>query len=224
MVDVQVKDGVHKWLGAIYKNEIKKVNPDKEFRHYKPLDIGNRKLHKGIFSFSLLPVVTCGGIACKGCYDIRSMRFGSVRKKRYVNTSLATHNLERLEDLIIKQVEGSKTIKYLRIHVGGDMFSEEYVNMWRRLSYRFKVTKPTLKLYTYTKTKYAETLKESGINVVRSEYEEGHNYGSMEYILGLKTKYAGKICPATLTKSTTQICGDKCKLCMNLTNVMFLLH
>jgi hypothetical protein len=224
MVEVKLQNGVHKWLGDIYTNGIKKVNPDEVFKHYKPLDIGNRKLHKGIFSFSLLPVVTCGGTVCKGCYDIRSQRFGSVRKKRYVNTSLAVHDMQRLEDLIIKQVEASKTIKYLRIHVGGDMFSQDYVNMWKRLGNRFQTTKPALKLYTYTKTGYSETLKASGINVVRSEYTEGHNYGSMEYITELKNKYEGKICPATLKKSTGQICGSKCKLCMNIETVFFKQH
>jgi hypothetical protein len=224
MKQVALKDGVHQWLADIYKNGVEKVNPLDIFKVYKPLDSGNTKLHKGIFSFSLLPVVTCGGTACKGCYDIRSMRYDGVRKKRYVNTSLAVHDLELLESLIIKQVEGSKQIKYIRMHVGGDVFSQEYVDMWKRIAYRLAVSRPNIKIYTYTKTEYAEQLKAVGINVVRSEYPEGHNYGSLEYIKDLQKKYTGAICPATLKKHDTQICGVKCFSCMNLEQVFFKLH
>lgn len=217
-------NGVHQWLAGIYRKGIERVNPEDVFKKYKPLDIGNTKLHKGIYSFSLLPVVTCGGIACKGCYDIRSMRFISVRKKRYLNTSMAVHQLERLQDLIIKQVENAKQIKYIRIHVGGDMFSQEYVNMWKELAYRFKVTRPNIKIYTYTKTGYAAELMAVGINVVRSEYPEGHNYGSLDYIKPLQKKYKGSICPATLKDFDTQVCGVKCFACMNKSSVWFKLH
>jgi hypothetical protein len=224
MKQVALKNGVHQWLADVYKTGVEKVNPTDVFKNYKPLDAGNTKLHKGILSFSLLPVVTCGGTACKGCYDIRSMRFEVVRKKRYVNTSLAVHDLELLKDLIIKQVEGSKTVKFIRLHVGGDVFSQSYVDMWKEIAYRLKVTCPDIKIYTYTKTGYAEQLKKVGINVVRSEYPEGHNYGSLEYIKELQSKYKGAICPATLKKHDTQICGVKCFSCMNMEQVFFKLH
>lgn len=224
MEQVVLKNGVHQWLKDIHKNGVEVVNPADVFKVYKPLDSGNSKLHKGIFSFSLLPVVTCGGTACAGCYDIRSMRHTGVRKKRYLNTSLATHNLELLESLIIKQAETSKQLKYIRLHVGGDVFSQAYADMWKRLAYRFKVTLPHVKIYTYTKTGYAKQLKAVGINVVRSEYPEGHNYGSLEYIKELAGKYNGKLCPATLKKQETQVCGVTCFSCMSCENVMFKQH
>lgn len=210
------------WLNSC--NAIEKVEPSKVFKKYLPLDRGNKKLCKDILSFSLLPVVTCGG-ACKGCYDVKSMRHTSARKKRYVNTSMAYHNLPELERLIFRQVKASKTVKFLRLHVGGEFFSKEYVEFWKQLAIKIKEIKPYIKIYTYTKhVEYIESLNEAGINVVQSIYPEGYNYGSLEYIQTLAKKYNGSICPATLGKVPEQFCGDKCKACMVKKEVFFKLH
>ncbi|TRZ47840.1 MAG: hypothetical protein D4S01_11495 [Dehalococcoidia bacterium] len=224
MKQAKLKTNINNWLSNIIENGVDNVNPDKVFINYKPLDAGNVKLDKGILSFNLLPVVTCGGKQCVNCYDVKSLRHTSVREKRYVNTSMAMHNTKRLKALILKQVQNSKTIKFLRIHVGGDMFSKEYVNMWKEIAKEVAVIKPHVKIYTYTKTGYGKELTKAGINVVRSLYPEGYNYGDMEYIVDMKKKYGGSICPATLHKSGAQICGTKCQKCMLNEVVFFKIH
>ena len=224
MKQAELKTTINEWLENIIANGVDNVNPDKVFKNYKPLNAGNVKLHKGILSFNLLPVVTCGGKQCANCYDVKSLRHTSVRKKRYVNTAMAMHDVERLKALILKQVKNSKSIKFIRIHVGGDMFSKEYVNMWKEIAKEVTVIKPHVKIYTYTKTGYGKELTKAGINVVRSLYPEGFNYGSMEYIVNLRKKYGGSICPATLHESDEQVCGTKCTSCMNCPTIWFKEH
>lgn len=214
---------INSWLTGLCGN-IQYVNPDDVFANYKPLDRGNTKLCNNILSFSLLPMVTCGGKACTGCYDLRSQRHPSVRKKRYVNTALAMHDSQYLADLIVAQLLNSKTCKICRIHVGGDFFSTEYVQLWIDIYNRVHAVKPNIQFYTYTKGENAKLLKNAGINVVRSLYPEGYNFGTMEYLKPLVKKYKGYVCPATLGKVPNKFCGNKCKACVVKENVFFKLH
>jgi hypothetical protein len=222
-----VENGVIAWLESLTDNVVK-LNPLDIFKVYKPLDRGNSKLAKNILSFSLPSISTCG-MFCKGCYDIRAMRYPSARKKRYVNYSMAYHKREELKALIKKQVLNSRSCDFVRLHVGGEFFSLEYVKMWKEIAEELKEENPDIGFYTYTKSLFGGLLKESGINVVRSIYPEGYNYGSFEYVNVMRKKYKGIICPVTVMahnkqKVPNQYCGSACTACMNKENVFFVQH
>jgi hypothetical protein len=195
------------------------------FKTYKVLDRGNTKLATNILSFSLPPVITCGGMRCDGCYDVRSLRYKSVKAKRLANLSMALHNMETLEQLIVKQITNSRTCEYVRIHVGGDFYSEEYVAMWERIVDAIAIVKPNVKFYTYTKTSFGDRLTAKGINVVKSITDDKEmNYGSLEYVRDLAKKHNGVVCPATISKVEDGFCGNKCKACMCKRDVFFKIH
>jgi hypothetical protein len=194
------------------------------FKTYKPLDKGNSKLHKGILSFSLLPVVTCNTF-CKGCYDVKSLRYQGVRDKRQYNTWLTLREPEALKQMIIKQIKNSRTVKFVRIHVGGDFYSSEYVNFWAEIALWMADNKPNVKLYTYTKTEHLDTLKAMGINVVDSLLPGGGaNFDTKEKLFDIQSKNKEyTICPATL-KEEGIICGLTCTVCMEKSKVLFVKH
>lgn len=210
-----------KWLKA--------VRPDFQgltsiFKKYRPLDNGNSKLAKGILSFSLLPVVTCGQ-QCKGCYDVKSLRYRSVRLKRIVNTLLAIHEPEYLSHLIVEQVRQSYTVTAVRIHVGGDFFSKRYVEAWEDISEQIQKLNPSVKVYTYTKTSYTPELTAAGINVVKSKLDDGRfNFGPVETVKVMAREAKGIVCPATLRDVPDHFCGTGCKACQTMENVFFVAH
>jgi len=222
-----VENGVIAWLESITNNVIK-LNPLDIFKVYKPLDRGNKKLNTSILSFSLPSISTCGQY-CKGCYDIRAMRYTSARKKRYVNYSMALHKRAELKALILKQIKNSRTCEFVRLHVGGEFFSLAYVKMWVEIVKEVKVTKPDIIFYTYTKSMFSGILKEGGINVVRSTYDGDFNYGDLKYVRDMAKKNKGIICPVTVLASLKkkvpdQYCGKECTACMFKENVFFVKH
>ncbi|MFC1523972.1 hypothetical protein ACFL6N_04195 [Thermodesulfobacteriota bacterium] len=189
------------------------------FKRYMPLDKGNSKLgQKGIVSFSLLPVVTCSQ-HCKKCYDVKSLRYKSVRAKRIINTILAFSHREYLEGLIIGQLKRARTIKAVRIHVGGDFFNQDYFRMWARIAATF----PEVKFYTYSKNYWVfdETIP-SNMNIVQSTLPDGSfNFAALPELKEKKSQFGGIICPATMGKKTT---CNKCQACMKRSDVLFVLH
>ena len=194
------------------------------FKVYRPLDRGNTKLHKSILSFSLLPVVTCN-TRCKGCYDIKSLRYKSVMLKRIVNTLLACYapHRNKLFQLIRKQISRSRTVKAIRIHVGGDFFSLAYAKKWNYLASQYSF----LSFYTYTKTEYTPILTMGNcINVVRSKLADGSNNFAQKQIILAKQKRIPNsiICPATLRTTPDHFCGSRCKACQTKQNVLFVQH
>lgn len=223
-----VENGVVAWLESLTDNVVA-LNPLDIFKAYKPLDRGNKKLNDTILSFSLPSISTCG-MYCKGCYDIRAMRYASCRKKRYVNYSMAVHNMDKLEALIIKQITDSHTVEFVRIHVGGDFFSLDYVKMWQRIAKEIAIVKPDVGFYTYTKSMFTSFLKDANINVVKSIYgKDQFNYGSFESMNKLRKEHKGIICPVTVMaqkgqKVPDKFCGSACTACMNKENVFFVQH
>lgn len=194
------------------------------FKNYHPLDNGNSKLAKGILSFSLLPVITCSQ-RCAGCYDVRSLRYESVRLKRLVNTILAaSKHRSRLFEAITKQVTNSRTVSAVRIHVGGDFFSADYTEAWTYTAAYLRRTKG-VKVYTYTKTEHSEELRRSGINVVQSQLPDGRfNFAPLTEIKAIAKEYHGVICPATLRKVADGFCGKGCTACQDKSAVFFVQH
>jgi hypothetical protein len=206
----------------------KAIEPmENPFKNYHPLDKGNSKLYKNIASFSLLPYVTCP-MKCGRCYDIKSLRYQSVRDKRLYNTYLAINEIETLKSLIIKQIKNSRTIEYIRIHVGGDFFSSSYVMMWLEIKHWIDRNRPNIKVYTYTKTTHREVLVNHGINVIESILPNGKfNYAKLEILKEYqKNNPEYSICPAYKANPNYKkvICGKTCKLCMSQSKVLFVEH
>lgn len=186
----------------------------------KVLQWGNSKLHKSIGIFSLLPgnkeingvKGTCGK-QCPGCYAVKSLQWATVRTSWAYNTQLARENIPALEQEISLQItRRRKPITAIRIHVAGDFFSKEYLQMWVRIAKRF----PKIKFYGYSKSKIALEYKEYPKNMVihRSLVDNHVNYGSYKYIqeLNKKTKNSW-ICPCGPGKKV--ICGETCSECIN---------
>ena len=201
------------------------VNP---FKKYKPLDQGNKKLNENIFSFSLIPVATCG-TECKGCYDLRSLRYPSVQMKRKYNTWLAINNKTFLKNAIINQITKSKKVEFVRIHVGGDFFSLDYVAMWGEICQTVLALKPDVKFYTYTKSKFSDEISMGGINVVESTIKGlGYNFAKKERLDKFVAKKGNEdytICPDTVKETTANTkCGVTCTACMTTKKVLFVAH
>lgn len=205
---------------------------DCPFASYKPLDKGNSKLDSSILSFSLIPVNTCEG-ACKGCYDLKSFRYPSVCEKRKYNLHMVINEPIKLEALIGDQILKSKTVKAVRIHVGGDFaigkYTEQYLTMWHNIVYRInKIYDLNIKFYTYTKTEYTARLESIGINVVRSIREDFHfNYDTLENLLKYQSKNPSWfICPVYKeNKNISKVkCGLTCTACQTQSKVMFVMH
>lgn len=202
------------------------IIPTTVFKKYLPLDRGNQKLFPNILSFSLLSFVTCP-FECLGCYDVKAMRYTSCRAKRMLNTSMAIHNLELLERLIIKQILNSRSVEFVRIHVGGEFFNKSYIKMWIRIANKIHESKPAICFYTYTKKpEYTRILKGANINVVQSQYGKDFNFAPYKDIKELAKKHKGIICPATLphNKGKKIQCGKDCSACMQMKNVFFVKH
>lgn len=217
---ISTKDFLNRYPLNVFDNMV----IDYPFKQkYRPLVKGNSKLNKNIYSFSLLPQVTCRN-PCKDCYDLKSLRYKYTRLSRLYNTYLAVNKLDYLKEEIIKQVKKSRTIKYLRVHVGGDFFSMDYVNMWYNIADWIKDNKPEVKVYTYTKN--MDIIPYLGnINVVESLLPNGNvNFNTIENIKKIWDKdKTYKICPVTLGNKTVK-CGIDCTLCMRESKLLFVKH
>jgi hypothetical protein len=197
-------------------------------KSWKPLDRGNSKLEGNIFIWNLIPVITCM-MACKGCYDVRSLRFPNSRAKRLYNTWVLLHNPETLKSMIISQIIKSKGINFVRIHGGGDFINLEYVAFWGEIVAEVKKTRPEIEFYTYTKTKFEDEIKMCGITVNPSKIKGlGFNYNDLPVLEKFIEDHADDdanymICPAT--KGNDVKCGKTCTACMtDEKTVLFVKH
>lgn len=159
---------------------------------------GNKKIGKGVYHWSMLPTNQIFSIVireieyklmgtcacyCKGCYAM-SGRYvmDSVKKSLAVKTWLAYNALDFVERAIMAQIVADK-IKIVRVHVAGDFFSADYVNMWKRIAQ----ANPEVCFWTYTKVSAAETEFDdvANFNVVKSVIPgKGYNFGHCDYLIG----------------------------------------
>lgn len=221
---MNIKSFFSHWTLARIINTKMMKNP---FKKYRPLQVGNSKLFGSILNWSLLPITTCGR-SCEGCYDLRSFRYVTVQLKRLYNTWRAIHDADNLKQEIINQIIRSKKRKYVRIHVGGDFFSFEYVQMWAEIVQAVNDVRDDITFYCYTKTKFQDELEMCGIIVNPSLIKGlGNNYGKREKLESFIAENDGYIiCPATKkeTKGQTK-CGLTCTSCMtNKETVLFVEH
>lgn len=110
---------------------------------------GNHKLPTSTLNFSLPPVTTCPGSTAecrKFCYAKKAFR-----QYKNVRTAWIRNLEESKKDSFIKtisdQIKNSRTVKTIRIHTSGDLYSEEYYNKWIQIAKAF----PKLTFYAYTK-------------------------------------------------------------------------
>jgi hypothetical protein len=86
------------------------------------------------------------GICKKFCYAQKgTFRFPCVGKA-YTKRGDVTRQAD-FEDLMSKEIQRKRTLKNLRLHDSGDMYSLGYIRKWFRIMSKF----PDIKFYAYTK-------------------------------------------------------------------------
>lgn len=164
--------------------------------------------------------VNCPGCyAQTGCYLFFSTRVSLARK-----TLLCKLDAEWTERALMAQIKADK-IKYCRIHVAGDFFSDSYVKMWTRIA----KNNPDTIFWTYTKQGFKSLAKFDALenaNIVKSIIGRRVNYGKAAYIVALYTelKAAGEsvyICRCGI--DANQHCAG-CHHCYSAKYVLFLEH
>lgn len=98
--------------------------------------------------FALRAVLDCpfAGECRRYCYDKKSIRrFDSVKNKRNSNKRIT--KTDGFVIRMIKEIEQNNA-DVIRVHSGGDFYSEEYTAKWWEIARRL----PNIKFYAYTKS------------------------------------------------------------------------
>ena len=102
-------------------------------------------------------------------------------------TIAARNYSDWLEKAITAQIQwgdSRKPYDLIRVHVAGDFFSEEYIQMWHRIASTCTETR----FWSYTKNPVAETAYDdlANFNIVRSIVPNfGVNYGDAAYVVAM---------------------------------------
>jgi hypothetical protein len=135
---------------------------------------GNAKLGKGVWHFSISSGSTCPGASiCKAWVSVRKdgdtlkrtlhegkdaqlrcfsasqeIAFPSVHKNRSDNLKKlkAAGSTENMAQLIRGSLP--ELVSLVRVHIGGDFFSQEYFDAWMQVA----ATRPATRFYAYTKS------------------------------------------------------------------------
>ena len=116
-------------------------------------------------------------------------------------------------------------LEIVRDHITGDFFSNDYIDMWKRIKEDCRDTR----MWAYTKNKEAEDAFDDveNFNIVKSLVPGfGVNYGHCDYVMEMyhALREAGietHICCCAISKE--QHC-DTCRACQDLEYVLFLEH
>lgn len=210
-------------------------------KEYTPqlLRIGNKKLGSNVAIWDLPSIITCQ-YACKGCYALKAERL-------YKNTRI--HRAFHYE--IIKQALTDKNkrdffINYLnvelrrhallfktpvaRIHSSGDLFNDDYFNLWIDIINQNK----DINFYTYTKIYNNDFIDKinatfNNFNIVKSLIDDKFvNFGDLDYLEDLtKTLDAEDkqyhICGYGHEDNKLQCMGN-CTKCLECSNILFVKH
>ena len=163
---------------------------------------------------------------CYGCAGRYAM--ASVYNANAWRTYAARYFPEWLEKAITAQINwgrNGRALAFVRVHITGDFFSAEYVEMWKRI----KEACPNTRMWAYTKNKAAEDAFDDveGFNIVKSLVPGfGLNYGHIDYVLKVyrALRAAGietHICRCCIDGN--QHC-DTCRACQDLRHVLFVEH
>lgn len=132
--------------------------------HLLKFSKGNAKLEKDIYTFSIPAGYSCPN--AKECFSFADKATGKIRDGKYNNFRCFAASMENRFPLLRKKnwnnfnlLKKSKDMaglilaslpakaKIVRIHVGGDFFSEEYFDAWLTVA----LEKHDVKFYFYTK-------------------------------------------------------------------------
>ena len=109
----------------------------------------NTKMGKGIYSFSMSPVITCPHASSRclsTCYVVRLLKTRKCVRDAYMrNYELSKQS--GFEDMIVGSII-KNNINTMRVHVSGDFYSAEYAEKWLNISRR----SPNTKFYCYTRS------------------------------------------------------------------------
>ena len=176
-------------------------------------------------------ITVCGtcSIQCSGCYGC-SGRYAmqNVIDGNAWRTVAARLYMEWLEKAIIAQIKWGrrgKALPFVRVHITGDFFSREYIDMWKRI----KDACPDTRMWAYTKNPEAENAFDNvdDFNIVKSLIPGyGLNYGTCEHVMTIYRALIASgidthICRCGVDKE--QHC-DTCRACQELQFVLFLEH
>ena len=179
---------------------------------------GNKKL-KNISSFSLPPVISCifHTYCADKCYARKAYRAYPNTKNAYDrNFRVAKENLENLKEQLIEYLR-SYNGNYFRIHVSGDFYSQEYLNMWIEICKQY----PKIHFMAFTKCyTFDYDGKPDNMEVIFSTFES-MPAGTSDKIRNKYNRpiaFAGESNP---DKAYYNECADdcsQCKVCWHLSD------
>lgn len=227
-------------------NEIKKFKPSETYTNISKqelnaiiedkkrlgiLKIGNEKLGKNIWDYSLPPVDSCpDSLLCKDdCYAVRYyLQYPNAKKCYDDNFKLCLNDLNAFKMLVINQINkrnnNNRTknkINNIRIHASGDFYNIEYLNAWIEICKTFK----NINFFTYSKAFKNINNLPKNLNIINSfvtiDNTKYLNYAPIEQIKKMRAKTKGIICPVTIGKN---IDCSTCKYCITKNKVLFVAH
>ena len=236
------KESVRKYVGLM-NEEIKALEKHFDFESVKEswdkgewtiMRPGNSKIDKGVLTFNIPPVITsknCSG-CMYDCYAVKALMRPNVRKAWARNYILARDYTSIFREMIIQEIDryvskanigGQRLV--VRIHSSGDMFNQDYLDMWEYVAKRF----PQVQFYTYSKVKaildFSRVDARGNFNVIDSLIDGRVNFGSMDYCLEMVKKYNAFLCPCYQDKDGFKVkCGRDCTYCINGNRPVFLVH
>ena len=207
-------------------------------KSWKPLKYGNSKLHHDL-TWSLPAVRSCPRCKKFGCdrecYGLHgNYTFKNVKDSLELNFRLARFELDRLEDLINKQLGHTKHPWSVRIHCTGEFFNQRYLDMWTRVAQK----NSNHQFFFFTKEAgrldFSKFIALSNVSAVNSVLPTGTlNFGNPEWLRRTKhdldrlgCEYF--VCPYPKADKNEDNCGTKCTYCRDCTGkfktVLFLKH
>lgn len=126
---------------------------------------------------------TCAGNCENGYCMVGRYAMANVQNSLANKTILAREYMAFLDMAIRAQINADKIDK-IRIHVTGDFFSREYLEMWKNIVRDF----PAVTFWTYTKETAAESAFDQfpNANIVKSNIPGiGYNFGHADYVIAI---------------------------------------
>jgi len=183
---------------------------------------GNLKISKNVKIFNLPAIRSCPNSSqcAKFCYAKKAERqYPEVRLSRERNFRLAKEATHLLKRQILKNLDDGDVV---RIHEAGDMFSQEYLDMWTEIVKE----RPKVRFYTYSKTEgiwdWSKIKALPNFNLVSSIIAGKVNFGPEEEIKIRAQETGAFVCPCK--KGNKVKCGEDCKECLTNPNVLFIQH
>jgi hypothetical protein len=119
-------------------------------------DSNSKLLADGIVAFDIMPDASCPGaqgMPCLGnCYFMKGQSFHLPANMENTKNNTAASAREDFAPRMIEELHNQKKVhgnlKHVRVHSGGDMYHQDYVNDWEKIA----KAHPDLGFYIYTKS------------------------------------------------------------------------